>query len=78
VARDVVGQFLNLLANDTDADGDSLRVTSVTCQTGTVLISNGQAYYTPTASNRGFDICNYSITDGKGGVANSRATLYIR
>jgi Metallo-peptidase family M12B Reprolysin-like/Bacterial Ig domain len=78
VARDVVGQFLNLLANDTDADGDTLRVTSVTCQTGTVLISNGQAYYTPTAANRGFDICNYSIADGKGGVANSRATLYIR
>ena len=57
----------NLLANDTDVDGDTLSVTSVALGAsphGSVSLSGGVVTYTPTAGYSGADSFFYSITDG--------------
>ncbi len=78
LSKGAIGFFADVLANDTDADGDQLAVTSMTCGFGTVRIASGLAYYTPVTSFRGIDLCTYSISDGKGGTATNRALMYVR
>ena len=56
-----------LLANDTDADGDLLTVTSVVMGAnphGTVQLVDGVITYTPTAGYSGPDSFKYFVTDG--------------
>ncbi|SEG04561.1 NPCBM-associated, NEW3 domain of alpha-galactosidase [Vibrio hangzhouensis] len=57
---------IDVLINDSDPDGDSLSITSVTQGSkGTVQItSGGQLLYTPAKSFKGNDSFSYSITDG--------------
>ena len=56
----------DLLANDTDVDGDTLTVTAVTSGTsGTaVLNGDGTVTYTPDANFNGADAFTYTVTDG--------------
>ncbi len=57
-----------LLANDTDADGDALSITSVAVGAsphGTVQLSGGVVTYTPNAGYTGPDSFFYFITDGQ-------------
>jgi hypothetical protein len=65
--------------NDTDADGDTLTITSVTNGShGTaVLNGNGTVTYTPAANYNGSDTFTYTISDGHGGTATANATLTI-
>ena len=54
-----------LLANDTDADGDTLSVTSVAAGAhGSVQLSGGTVTYTPNAGYAGADSFTYFVTDG--------------
>ncbi|TFL17982.1 Ig-like domain-containing protein [Jannaschia formosa] len=55
-----------LLANDTDADGDTLTVQSITAPTnGTLNIAtDGSFTYTPDAGFVGQEVLTYTITDG--------------
>jgi len=76
-----VGEWTTIaaLANDTDADGDVLRVASVSASVGvTVQIINGgaaiQAEVVPAAAGT-LPVITYTVTDGKGGVATSTITL---
>ena len=69
---------INLLANDTDADGDALSVTSNTQGSqGSVVVSGGTATYTPNAGTSGTDSFSYSISDGKGGTSSSTVTVSV-
>ncbi|MDH1626995.1 putative Ig domain-containing protein [Shewanella xiamenensis] len=69
---------VNVLANDTDSDGDSLSVTQVISEFGTVtVLANQQLSYTPAADFIGTDVLVYSITDGKGGTASSELTIVV-
>lgn len=69
---------VNVLANDTDSDGDSLTVTQVISEFGTVTaLANQQLSYTPAADFIGTDVLVYSITDGKGGTASSELTIVV-
>lgn len=69
---------VDVLANDTDSDGDALRVTQVTSEFGTVVIlANQQLSYTPATDFIGTDVLVYSITDGKGGTASSELTVIV-
>src|SRR3990167_3610085 len=60
--------IVDLDANDTDLDGDSLTVvpgTFTTTQGGTIVIAaNGSYTYTPPVNFNGSDSVNYTVTDG--------------
>ena len=68
----------NVLANDTDPDGDALTITSVsTPGKGTAAIVAGRIVYTPAASTctGTTDSFTYAISDGRGG--SSTATVGV-
>ncbi|QTN21344.1 tandem-95 repeat protein [Rhizobacter sp. AJA081-3] len=68
-----------VLANDSDADGDTLTVTSATLANpalGSVSINpDGTLAFTPALNVAGLVIINYTISDGQGGT--SGATLSV-
>jgi len=72
---------LDVLANDTDADNDPLRISAVGGQAhGDVLIAtNGKTVtYTPVADYQGPDGFIYEVVDGKGGRATAAASVNVR
>ena len=71
----------NVLANDTDPDGDALTLTSVsTPSKGTAVISAGRIVYTPSAATCGgaTDSFTYSISDGRGGSSTAAVAVTIK
>jgi hypothetical protein len=70
--------IVNALANDSDADGDTLSLISVgTPAHGAALISTGSVItYTPVARYSGQDAFTYTISDGRGG--SSTATVAVQ
>lgn len=69
---------VNVLANDSDPNGDALTITSVTgVQNGTAIIVNGAVVFTPTTGFTGTGSFTYAISDGKGGSASATATVTI-
>src|SRR6185295_16269833 len=70
---------VNVLANDTDAAGDTLTVASVTQGThGTVSINPDKTVkYTPAANYNGSDSFTYTISDGNGGSATATVTVTV-
>ena len=70
---------IDVIANDSDPDGDPLTVQSVTApQFGTAQISNNEVIYTPTVAGFvGTDTFNYTINDGRGGTATATVTVTI-
>ncbi|MBK1792115.1 tandem-95 repeat protein [Persicirhabdus sediminis] len=70
---------IDVLANDSDADGDTLSLVSVTNGTrGTAVIDNGKVTYTPSAGQSGSDSFTYTLTDGNQNItANVSLTIEI-
>jgi hypothetical protein len=70
---------ITVLANDTDADGDSLVVQSVTPGAHGVVAVNagGTVTYTPSAGFHGSDSLTYAISDGRGGAATATVSVQI-
>lgn len=68
--------LLNVLANDSDPDGDALSIVSFTQPaTGTISLgSNGNLVFTPQTNFISTSF-SYTITDGKGGTATATVTL---
>ena len=57
---------IDVLVNDTDADGDTLTITLVSAPTnGTAAIQSGFVLYTPDPNFNGLDSLTYTITDGQ-------------
>src|SRR6185436_2532514 len=70
----------DLVANDTDVDGDTLTVTAVnaTASThGTVSLISGQITYTPDANFNGPVSFGYTIADGHGGTATGTVNVNV-
>ena len=68
------------LANDKDADGDSLRIVSITQGTqGKVGVNRAKGIikYTARAGASGTDTFTYSITDGRGGTSTATVTVSL-
>jgi hypothetical protein len=64
--------LIPVLKNDSDADGDTLTITSVTRPAlGLVSIEGGQIRFTPPRAWSGSVNFNYSISDGRGGQATA-------
>jgi hypothetical protein len=69
---------IDVLANDSDPDGDPLTIQSVGApRLGTVAISGGAIVYTPAAGAVGTDAFTYTINDGRGGTATANVTVTI-
>lgn len=71
---------LDVLANDTDPDGESLRVARFTAPTNGVgeLTAAGRLRYTPAADWSGTDGFEYTAADPTGLEAPARVTVVVR
>src|SRR5207244_3421649 len=66
------------LDNDSDVDGDSLTITSVSATNGTAVIVGGtNVLFTPAANFNGTATIGYSISDGNGGTASALITVTV-
>lgn len=70
---------VNVLANDTDPDGDPRTVTGVgTASHGTTTLNpSGTVRYTPAPNYFGPDGFTYTIADGRGGTATGSVTVTV-
>ena len=67
-----------LLANDTDADGDSLSLTGVSNPVnGSVTVSNGNVIFTPSTNFTGNASFDYTISDGQGGTSSANVSVAV-
>ncbi|QDV25787.1 Ig-like domain-containing protein [Aureliella helgolandensis] len=70
--------LINVLANDSDPDGDAFSIASVTQPTfGAIVIVGGQVQYTPTANFNGSDSFTYTVTDTAGDLATASVDVTI-
>ena len=70
--------LINVLANDSDVDGDPLTIAAVGgAGNGTTQIQNGQLRYAPNAGFVGNDSFSYTISDGAGGTAQAIAAVSV-
>lgn len=69
---------VNVLANDSDGNGDALTITSVSKpQFGTAAINGQEVVYTPNATFVGVDTFSYVVIDGKGGDAAGAVEITV-
>jgi hypothetical protein len=69
---------VDVIANDSDPDGDPLTVQSVTAPAlGTAQIVGNRVVYTPAAGVVGTDTFGYTINDGRGGTASASVAITI-
>ena len=69
---------VDVLANDTDIDGDSLRVASVSApENGTAAVAAGGVLYTPAPNWHGTDSFTYEVGDGNGGTASATVEVTV-
>lgn len=67
-----------LLANDSDAEGDQLRVTNMTVSAGTIANNrDGTWTFRPTLNSFGRVDLNYQITDGNRGTASVTSVINV-
>ncbi|MGI2146376.1 Ig-like domain-containing protein [Shewanella frigidimarina] len=72
------GIEIDVLANDSDTDGDTLTVKQVISQFGTAeVLDNQQISYLPAEDFIGTDVLVYSISDGNGGTGSSKLTVTV-
>ncbi len=67
---------LNVLANDSDIDGDILSIRSAQADIGTVAINNSQLRYAPPQGFVGDVLMHYLLSDPDGETAT--ATVYLK
>jgi outer membrane protein OmpA-like peptidoglycan-associated protein len=78
VERDSSNNTLDVLANDSDPDGDPLSIISVTQPAnGEVSISGQVLLYTPAPGFVGSDSFSYTIEDGFGGQDSAGVTVHV-
>jgi len=72
---------IDVLANDTDEDNNTLSIKSGSLSTpthgGTVTLSGNKITYTPPASYSGTETFDYTVTDGHGGEDTATVTVTI-
>ncbi|MEO0934110.1 MAG: Ig-like domain-containing protein, partial [Cyanobacteria bacterium J06641_2] len=69
---------IDVLANDSDGDGDDLTISSVgSGSNGTTAIINNQIVYTPNSNFNGVDSFSYEINDGNGGSDTATVTVNV-
>jgi hypothetical protein len=80
---DVIGTRVNtsvrvdVLANDTDSDGDELAISSALADLGEVSLVDNQLIYEPLANFVGTDTIVYIINDGNGGNGSAKVNVTV-
>ncbi len=71
---------VNVVANDSDADGDTLAATSVTQPSNGMAVTNGNGTvtYAPYSGFIGSDAFHYTVSDGRGGTATARVSITVQ
>ena len=70
--------IIDVLANDTDIDGDTLAVDSVTKgASGSVTNNGSDVTYTPNPDFNGTDSFTYTISDGNGGTDTATVNVTV-
>ena len=69
---------IDILGNDSDPDGDTLTVNSITQgHNGTVTNNGNDVTYTPNPGFAGTDSFDYTISDGNGGTDTATVTVTV-
>ncbi len=71
---------IDVLANDTDANGDAITLVSVdppAASVGTAGIVGGRVVFTPAAGFTGTATFTYGIADARGGIATGTVTVEV-
>ena len=70
---------VDVLANDSDPDGDALAVTGFTqgARGNVALDGQGRLVYTPAADFHGADSFTYTVSDGNGGTATGTVNVAV-
>lgn len=72
------GITYNVLANDSDIDGDPLHIIDAIAEYGAVTISaDGSLAFTPAPGFTGIDTITYTVEDGHGGTAIATASIEV-
>ncbi len=76
----VIVEDIDILANDSDPDGDPLTVTSAVSDNGATVVINpdGTLDYTSPAGFEGTDLITYTIDDGNGGTDTGVVRVSVR
>jgi len=70
---------IDVLKNDSDADGDTLTIKSLTQPAhGNVTVKNEKTEYTPDNGYSGEDSFTYTIDDGNGGESTAKVTVTVK
>ncbi|WP_143483847.1 Ig-like domain-containing protein, partial [Pseudoalteromonas sp. 3D05] len=70
---------IDVLRNDTDADGDELFVVDAQAGQGAATINiNGTLQYTPKVGFEGVDTIDYTIRDSKGAISSAQVEVTIK
>ena len=69
---------IDVLTNDSDADGDTLSISGVTQPVnGTAIIQGSNILYTPYLNYFGPDSFSYTISDGRGGSDTANVNIVV-
>ncbi len=70
---------IDLLGNDSDADGDALSISALGMASHGSIVDNGDGSvtYTPDAGYDGSDSFSYSISDGQGGSDSANVNITV-
>ena len=69
---------IDVLANDSDPDGDPLTLTAVgAAMHGSATIAGNMVVYTPAAGYSGTDSFGYTVSDGRGGNATGQISVNV-
>ncbi len=78
VAEDSVDNALDVLAGDTDVDGDTLAIFAVgDPPNGSAIGSGANLSYSPDPDFYGSDVFTYTVTDGRSGFATAAVTVTV-
>lgn len=69
---------IDVLANDTDPEGDPLTIVGIGSPgNGSAILDGSNVVYTPNTGFEGADSFTYSITDGNGGTATATVNVTV-
>ncbi|MGO3421779.1 MAG: Ig-like domain-containing protein [Pseudoalteromonas distincta] len=75
--EDAAPILINVLANDSDVDGDSLTISAASADIGSVSVVGNQIQYTPAADDNGLATVTYTVSDSNGGASTTTLTITI-